>query len=110
MRYPEPEGGRKPHERIEGGESELEFRFRAETVFSKILAESEGKKRIAIVSHGGMISNLLKSFMNLPAVSNTYFLTGDTGFHLLRITGNSRAVMFMNECGHLCKIDSEMPV
>ena len=110
VRYPEPEGGRKPHERIEDGESELEFRFRAETVFSKILTESEGRKRVAIVSHGGMIANLLKSFLNLPAGSNTYFLTGDTGFHLLKVNGNSRAVMFMNECGHLAKIDSELLV
>ncbi|MEH7443174.1 histidine phosphatase family protein [Bacillus sp. JJ1122] len=109
-RYPEPEGGRKPHEAIEDGESELEFRFRAETVFSKILAKSAGRKRIAIVSHGGMISNLLKAFLNLPAVSNTYFLTGDTGMHLLKVNGNQKAVLFLNDCGHLAKVDSEVLV
>lgn len=110
VRYPEPEGGRKPHEAIEDGESELEFRFRAETVFSKILAESEGRKRIAIVSHGGMISNLLKAFLNLPAVANTYFLTGDTGMHLLKVNQNQKAVLFLNDCGHLAKVDSEVLV
>lgn len=109
-RYPEPEGGRKPHEAIEDGESALEFRFRAETVFSKILAESAGRKRIAIVSHGGMISNLLKAFLNLPAVSNTYFLTGDTGMHLLKVNGNQKSVLFLNDCGHLAKVDSEVLV
>jgi 2,3-bisphosphoglycerate-dependent phosphoglycerate mutase len=109
-RYPEPEGGRKPHEAIEDGESELEFRFRAETVFSKILAESEGRKRIAIVSHGGMISNLLKAFLNLPPISNTYFVTGDTGIHLLKVNGNQKAVLFLNDCGHLAKVDSEVLV
>lgn len=110
VRYPEPEGGRKPHVPIDDGESELEFRFRAETVFSKILAESEGRKRIAIVSHGGMISNLLKSFLNLPAQSNTIFVTGDTGMHLMRINGDKRMILFLNECGHLAKVDSELMV
>lgn len=107
-RYPEPEGGRKPHVAIEDGESELEFRFRAETVFSRILAESEGRKRIAIVSHGGMISRLLRSFLNLPAVSDTFFATGDTGMHLLRINGNNKTILFLNDCGHLAKVDSEV--
>lgn len=106
-RYPEPEGGRKPHVPIEDGESALEFRFRAETVLSKIITESEGRKRIAIVSHGRMISNLLSAFLKLPAISDTYFLTGDTGIHLLRINGDKKAVMFLNDCGHLAKVDSE---
>jgi 2,3-bisphosphoglycerate-dependent phosphoglycerate mutase len=110
IRYPEPEGGRKPHEAIEDGESELEFRFRAQTVFSKILAESEGRKRIAIVSHGGMISNLLRTFLNLPVLADTNFPTGDTGIHLLKINGNQKVVMFMNDCGHLAKVDSELLV
>jgi 2,3-bisphosphoglycerate-dependent phosphoglycerate mutase len=108
LRYPEPEGGRKPHVPIEEGESELQFRFRAQTVFSKILAESEGKKRIAIVSHGGMISNLLRAFLNLPVSSDIYFPTGDTGIHLLKVNENGRkAVLFLNDCGHLAKVDSQ---
>ncbi|RSD23256.1 histidine phosphatase family protein [Mesobacillus subterraneus] len=107
LRYPEPEGGRMPHVRIEDGESELEFRFRAQTVFSKILAESAGRKRIAIVSHGGMISNLLRAFLNLPVSCDTYFPTGDTGIHLLRLNGGQKTVMFLNDCGHLAKVDSE---
>jgi 2,3-bisphosphoglycerate-dependent phosphoglycerate mutase len=107
IRFPEPEGGRKPHEPIEEGESELEFRFRAQTVFSKILAESAGRKRIAIVSHGGMISNLLRAFLNLPVSSDTHFPTGDTGIHLLQVNGGQKKVMFLNDCGHLAKVDSE---
>jgi 2,3-bisphosphoglycerate-dependent phosphoglycerate mutase len=110
LRYPEPEGGRKPHEPVEEGESELEFCFRAQTVFSKILAESAGRKRIAIVSHGGMISNLLRAFLNLPVLSDTYFPTGDTGIHFLKLNGTQKVVMFMNDCGHLEKVDSERPV
>jgi 2,3-bisphosphoglycerate-dependent phosphoglycerate mutase len=110
LRYPEPEGGRKPHVPIQDGESTLEFRFRAQTVLSKILSESEGRKRIAIVSHGGMISNLLKSFLDLPVASDTYFPTGDTGIHLLSLNGNQKGVLFLNDCGHLAKIDSELLV
>jgi 2,3-bisphosphoglycerate-dependent phosphoglycerate mutase len=110
LRYPEPEGGRKPHVPIQDGESALEFRFRAQTVLSKILSESEDRKRIAIVSHGGMISNLLKSFLDLPVASDIYFPTGDTGIHLLRMNGNQKGVLFLNDCGHLAKIDSEQLV
>jgi 2,3-bisphosphoglycerate-dependent phosphoglycerate mutase len=107
LRYPEPEGGRKPHEPIEEGESELEFRFRAQTVFSKILTESAGRKRIAIVSHGGMISNLLRTFMNLPVSSDILFPTGDTGIHLLKVKEGQKTVLFLNDCGHLAKVDEE---
>jgi 2,3-bisphosphoglycerate-dependent phosphoglycerate mutase len=107
MRYPEPEGGRKPHEPIEEGESDLEFLFRAQTVFSKILTESAGRKRIAIVSHGGMISNLLRAFLNLPVSNDIYFSTGDTGIHLLRIKDGQKTVMFLNDCSHLAKVDSD---
>ncbi|CAM4039649.1 histidine phosphatase family protein [Mesobacillus thioparans] len=108
LRYPEPEGGRKPHVPIEEGESKLQFRFRAETVFSRILAESEGKKRIAIVSHGGMISNLLRAFLNMPVSGDIYFPTGDTGIHLLKVNENGKkAVLFLNDCGHLAKVESE---
>jgi 2,3-bisphosphoglycerate-dependent phosphoglycerate mutase len=41
IRYPEPPEGRKPHVRIEKGESMLEMRFRAETVLSEILDDAE---------------------------------------------------------------------
>ncbi|CAG7648703.1 Phosphoserine phosphatase 1 [Paenibacillus allorhizosphaerae] len=42
----------KLHERIENGESAIEFRMRIEAVFSKIVS-SANHERIAIVSHGG---------------------------------------------------------
>jgi 2,3-bisphosphoglycerate-dependent phosphoglycerate mutase len=98
--YPEPEGGRKPHEAILHGESSLEFRFRAETIFSKIITESSGLNRIAIVSHGGMIANILKSFLNIPVHSNYGFYTGDTGIHLLRMNEKGKFVIFLNHDQH----------
>ncbi|WP_328589315.1 histidine phosphatase family protein [Litchfieldia alkalitelluris] len=60
--YPLPIEGRPPHQAIAEGESELEFRFRAETIFLKILEDHKEVNRIALVSHGGMINNLLRSF------------------------------------------------
>jgi 2,3-bisphosphoglycerate-dependent phosphoglycerate mutase len=99
--YPEPEGGRKPHERILKGESALDFRLRAENTFSKIMTESSHLGRIAIISHGGMISNLLKSFLNIPINSAFGFYTGDTGIHLLRINEKGRVIVFLNNYEHI---------
>ncbi|WP_078379217.1 histidine phosphatase family protein [Sutcliffiella halmapala] len=103
-KYSNPAEGRKPHERVQNGESELEFRMRAEIVFSKILAESYCVARIAIVSHGGMISNLLKAFLQLPVTANVSFYTGDTGMHLLRKNGEKHVLVSMNNTEHLIKV------
>ncbi|RSK26794.1 histidine phosphatase family protein [Bacillus sp. HMF5848] len=100
-KYPEPLGGRLLHERILEGESELEFRFRGELVLSKILAESHSFKRVAIVSHGGMISKLLQAFLRLPTNNDVGFFTGDTGVHLLEIRQQKRIVHFLNSTQHL---------
>lgn len=99
--YPEPIGGRKPHERIRDGESELEFRLRAEMTFSKIIAESMGMECIVIVSHGGMISNLLKSFLGLSIYSESRFFSGDTGIHCLQKDGRKSSIVFLNSQEHL---------
>jgi 2,3-bisphosphoglycerate-dependent phosphoglycerate mutase len=101
--YPEPPDGRKPHERIEKGESMLEMRFRAETVLSELLddAEQRGYKRIAAVSHGGMISMLILALLGLPNTSRQLFATGDTGVHLFRIDHKRKAAMFLNSQRHL---------
>ena len=89
-----------PHERIEQGESALEFRMRIEMAFSKILAESKFE-RIAIVAHGGVITNLLRSFLKLPVDDSQWFLTGDTGIHLLELRGESRVIHFLNSTSHI---------
>ncbi|WP_409251014.1 histidine phosphatase family protein [Bacillus sp. SCS-153A] len=89
-----------PHERIEQGESALEFRLRIEMAFSKIVAESKFE-RIAIAAHGGVITNLLRAFLKLPVDHSSWFLTGDTGIHLLEVRENSRVIHFMNDTSHL---------
>ncbi|WP_053366584.1 histidine phosphatase family protein [Bacillus sp. FJAT-27245] len=100
-KYPLPPGGRPPHIPIEGGESELEFRYRAEAVLQKILHEHPVEGRIAIVSHGGMISKLINAFLGISALNETIFPTGDTGFHVLEIKNGRKMVRILNCQIHL---------
>ncbi|MCG1021807.1 histidine phosphatase family protein [Sutcliffiella horikoshii] len=100
-KYPLPPGGRKPHERIQNGESEIEFRMRVEMALSKILAESSAVVRIAIVSHGGTISNLLRAILQLPVPTDVKFATGDTGMHIVRKNDNGLQIISLNNTEHL---------
>ncbi|MET0959781.1 MAG: histidine phosphatase family protein [Psychrobacillus psychrotolerans] len=101
VKYPLPLGGRPLHIPIEQGESELEFRFRAERTFHKIMQDYQGYNRVAIVSHGGFISQFIKAFLKQPNVSEFGFATGDTGLHLLEIKENARIIRFLNNQQHL---------
>lgn len=101
IKYPLPERGRPFHLPIEGGESELEFRFRAERVFHTIIYDYQEFDRVAIVSHGGLISHLLKAFLRQPNSNEFVFATGDTGIHLLEIKESVRLIRFLNRLGHL---------
>lgn len=101
IKYPFPEGGRPAHVAIQDGESELEFRYRAERVLSKILGDYKDYPCVAIVSHGGMISNLLQAFLKLPNTSGFAFATGDTGIHLVEIKEDLRVIRFLNKQEHL---------
>lgn len=90
------------HEKFGGtGESRLEFRARGEHIFSYINAASKEYNRIAIVSHGGMISRLIESFLGLPYVHTNFFKTEDTGIHLLEYTENGKLIHFTNSAAHL---------
>lgn len=101
VKYPLPPGGRKPHEPVPGGETAIEFRMRAETVWSKILNTAEENQRIAIVSHGGMIAMLYRAFLRLPVDVQFSSSTGDTGIHLWRVNGAQRSLVFANYQEHL---------
>lgn len=100
-RYPMPEGGRPFHVPIEGGESELAFRLRAEEWVHRLEAEYSQHDCVAIVSHGGWISQFLKAFLDLPATSPAIFATGDTGVHLIEWRDGKKIVRFMNKQEHL---------
>ncbi|MGM8214815.1 histidine phosphatase family protein [Bacillaceae bacterium W0354] len=101
IKYPLPKEGRPIHIPIEDGESELEFRYRAEKAYYRMTHEYKDRKRIAIVSHGGFISNFIRAFLQLPMNTNTIFPTGDTGIHLLEVRERDHIVKFMNNQSHL---------
>lgn len=98
--HPLPKGGRPVHIPIQDGESELEFRYRAEWMLHHVLHEYRDVRRIAIVSHGGLISNLIKAFLHQPN-GKFAFSTGDTGIHLLEQQEDMRFVRFLNRQDHL---------
>ena len=100
IKYPLPEGGRPVHIKIEGGESELQLRQRAEYMLYKILHDFKNEKRVAIVSHGGFISNFLKVFLKQHSDS-LLIATGDTGIHLVEIKDDTRIIRFLNRQDHL---------
>ncbi|MGE5605849.1 MAG: histidine phosphatase family protein [Bacteroidota bacterium] len=93
--------GKKPHERLYGQESTIDFRARAESIFSKITFEFPADKRIAIVSHGGMINMLFRAFLNLSVISDVSIINGDTAVHLWEVDGEKREVIFMGKDEHL---------
>jgi 2,3-bisphosphoglycerate-dependent phosphoglycerate mutase len=101
VKYPLPKDGRPIHVPIQNGESELDFRYRAERVYHKIICDFSTYDRVAIVSHGGLISNLIKSFLHQPNNSHFAFPTGDTGIHLLQIKDHQNIIRFLNNQEHL---------
>jgi len=89
------------HESVYEMESMLNFRFRADYILSKILSENKTDATIAIVSHGGMINQLYRSFLRLPVDSNIIFPTADTGIHSWSYEKNRRVILFSNSTKHL---------
>ncbi len=102
--YPLPMGGRRPHDKMVETESQIEFRARAETFWSRFCCDyvEPGKyNRIALVSHGGMINQLFRCFLQLPLTTDVIFSSGDTGIHLWRVGEKRRLVVFANRQEHL---------
>lgn len=89
------------HSSVYEQESVLEFRYRAEYMLSKIIADNDANSTIAVVSHGGMINQLYRSFFRLPVDAEFFFWTGDTGIHEWLIDGDSRHVVRANYTSHL---------
>lgn len=103
LKYPMPD---LPHLAIEDGETWFQFRMRAESVLSHLFHRCEGHyDRIAIVSHGGMISALLQSFLRMPATNVVWFESGDTAIHLLEKVEPQRVVKVLNDTTHLRDLD-----
>jgi 2,3-bisphosphoglycerate-dependent phosphoglycerate mutase len=98
-KYPEPI--KFPHTAVYGQESIIEFRGRAETALSKIIYENPPTAKIAIISHGGMINMLFRSFLDLPTASETTIASGETGIHHWRIKDNKRSIIKINSLAHI---------
>lgn len=88
------------HSAVYEQESVLEFRYRAEYMLSKIISDNDANSTIAVVTHGGMINQLYRSFFRLPVEAEFFFWTGDTGIHEWLIDGNSRHVVRANYASH----------
>ncbi|MBI5035467.1 MAG: histidine phosphatase family protein [Chloroflexi bacterium] len=101
VKYPKPEGGRRPHESLPGGESMIAFRARVQTVFSRLLSAAQPDQRTAIVAHGGTITMLFRAFLDLPMSDDVWLTTDETGMHLWRIDGAQRRIVFSNSLAHL---------
>ncbi|WP_264740806.1 histidine phosphatase family protein [Cytobacillus firmus] len=82
-------------------ESNLEFRFRGETVLSIIKEKSKAYNRIAVITHGGMITKILESFVQLPHENNIWFNTNNTGIHCLDYLKDLQVIRFGNSTSHL---------
>ena len=104
-KYPAP-AIKHPHTAFYGQESDIEFRARAETAFSKILNENPPDSKIVIISHGGMINKLFQSFLMLPVNSSVGIHSGDTGIHHWKVSEKSpyvRRIVFAISLVHLDK-------
>ena len=93
--YKYPELDKKfPHTAVYGQESMIDFRARAETALSKIINENSSHSKIAVVSHGGMINMLFRSFIGAQTNTEVSISSGDTGIHHWRINEGSRKIVF----------------
>ena len=99
QKFPLPEGGFKPHERVPDGESGIEARARAEQFWSQMTIIHAACPRIAIISHGMLITMLFRAFLNLPMDSEVGIKTDDAGIHLWRMAGRARQIGFLNRSG-----------
>ena len=90
-----------PHTAIYEQESMIEFRARSETALSKILNENPPDSKIAVISHGGMITMLFRSFLEMPVNVDISISSGDTGIHHFKIDNTGRKVVFIDNQLHL---------
>ena len=99
-RYP-PVENLPVHASVYGQESLLAFRYRAENALSRVLSENPPAAAVALVTHGGMIGQLYRSFLRLPVDIDCHFATGDTGVHEWEWSPTRRLILRANSLAHL---------
>ncbi|WP_338780152.1 histidine phosphatase family protein [Metabacillus sp. FJAT-52054] len=82
-------------------ESNHEFRMRGESVLSYIRENSKAYSTIAVITHGGMITKIIESFLHLPFENNNWFHTNNTGIHFLDYYKDLQIIKFANSTRHL---------
>ena len=91
-----------------GQETMLHFRQRADEALARCL-ERTGRTA-AIVSHGGMISQLCASLLGLAPAAPVGVRTGDTGVHCWQVSEGRRALLFANRQEHLLSMVAQNPL
>ena len=68
---------------------------------SRVLHENQLNDEVLIITHGGMINQLLRAFMQLPVDYNVWITSGDTGIHEWVVLKEGRGITYLNSLEHL---------
>lgn len=98
-RYPEKNVAYS--ESIYEKESMKDFSERTLSVLKKIISKSKEDETVAVITHGGVISQFYKCQLKLPDSSKVFFYSGDTGIHEWMISENSTLILKSNFTSHL---------
>lgn len=109
-RFPLKDGIRKPHDTSANTESLIAFRARAEHFVSKLLDDYPEDAKICIVSHGGMITMLLRSLLKLPMDTNIRFGFSDTSICHIKINQSACQLLYVNKQEHLLDLSYKMVI
>ena len=82
-------------------ETLMEFRLRADCFLSEIIKENRNNDIVAVITNGGMINQLYRSFFNMPVDCTYFFNTADTGIHIWSLTDRERRVIKANYDEHI---------
>ncbi len=99
--YPPPEAGYLPHDTVRGGETLIDLQARATAFWSRLINAHPRDARLAVVSHGQLISALFRCFLDLKGLGGTELVTFDTGIHLWSVSAGQREEVFCNSLVHL---------
>ena len=108
-KYPRP-AVKYPHTIIYEMESDIQFRMRAETIFSKIINENSSDSSIAVISHGGTINMLFHCFMGLKINPDYRISCGDTCVHRWIIMDKNHPKKYFGgeTCRHVDYMNSQI--
>lgn len=98
--YPKPRHYKTPHYKSWGSESELEFTRRVLSSFYELYYQNPGKK-IALVTHGRVISVIIREIMDLPITQDLRIESEDTSIHRFKFGPDKSEILKLNDTNHL---------